>query len=134
MTSMSCSFCWDDLSDDNMCSYRTFLKKEWLPSAWCVTCVKAYLGTQHQAWIDGVRNATCPKELQRLIDVGPPIWLHDAKTFVVPEGDHLYEFNHNNETFSARLVNAVEGADREKLWNEMRAVMYVKAQEMNKKN
>jgi hypothetical protein len=131
---MSCTFCMDDLTADNMCQYRTNTNPEWKASRWCVDCVKIYLGSQHQVWIDGVRNATCPKELQRLIDAGPPIWLHDTLTFPVGEGEHVLEFKQKEETFSARLLGACEGTEREQLWDEMREVMYIKAQAMAKKS
>jgi hypothetical protein len=93
------------------------------------------IDTQYQAWIESVKNATCPKELQRLIDQGPPIWLYDTIAFPVQPEDHVVEIGYDNPmiSISAKLVGAVEGDAREQVWQEMRAVMYQKAQEMNKK-
>ena len=129
---MSCTFCWDDL-DSNLCYYKTSGGGEWKPSGWCVDCILLMIRSQMQGWIEGVKNATCPKELQRLIDMGPPIWLYDRQTYPVGEEEHVEEFKHGETVFSAKLSGAVEGVEREKLWDEMRAVMYIKAQEMNKK-
>lgn len=131
---MSCTFCWDDFGESNTCYYRTNNNPDWTISKWCIICVNGYIATQHQAWIENVKNATCPKELQRLIDIGPPIWINDKSTFPVSDGDHIREFKHGDTVISARLHGAVEGEARDRLWDEMRAVMYTKAQEMNKKN
>jgi hypothetical protein len=131
-----CNICYDDFTLESRCMYKTRLNTEWVPFNWCIDCVRHMINTQYQAWIESVKNATCPKALQRLIDQGPPIWLYDATTFPVQPDDYVIEIGYNNPvvSISAKLTGAVEGDAREHVWNEMKAIMYQKAQEINKNN
>lgn len=64
------------------------------------------------------------KELTRLLDAGPPVYLkHDKDALPVPEGDtHIANiwFMDGDETISAKLDGAVEGEEREQLWEQLR--------------
>jgi len=131
-----CKICYDSFTPALQCMYKTRLNNKWEPFNWCIECVRHMINTQYQAWIESVKNETCPGALQRLIDQGPPVWLYNATTFPVQLDDHVIEIGYDNPmiSISAKLVGAVEGDAREQVWQEMRAVMYQKAQEMNKNN
>jgi hypothetical protein len=147
MTTEQCSFCWDDIvfsaerekakqfgtPEDELpgeqCWWRSMNSHEWTPSKYCFACVTRVRNDNFNSYIESIKTATCPKQLRRLIEDGPPIYVSDPTTFPVTPGDHVHEFKRvfpdgTEEIVTARLVGSVIGEEREQLWRELQGVAY----------
>lgn len=142
-----CSFCWDSIvssaeqeiaqklgvpNDElpgEQCWWRPNSSENWIPSKYCYGCVTRVRNESFSSYIESIKTATCPKQLRKLIEAGPPIYVSDPAAFPVQEGDHVYEFRRfypdgTEEVVSARLVGSVIGEERERLWGELQAIAY----------
>ena len=147
MTTEQCSFCWDDIASTEerekakqegvpeeelpgeLCWWRSANSHEWTVSKYCYACVERVKNDSFNNYIDSVKTATCPKQLRKLIDDGPPIYVSDQRIFPVSPDDHVHEFRRihpdsTEELISARLTGSVIGEEREQLWKELQAIAY----------
>lgn len=81
--------------------------------------------TQFDNFIARVKTTDCQAELRRLLEKGPPVWVSDPNGMPLPDnGDthicKLWFHNEPTEEKSAKLKNAVEGVERQKLWDELK--------------
>lgn len=94
--------------------------------------VEQLLSTQFQQFVTRVKTADCQAELRRLLDKGPPIYVEDANGFPLEEGDthvHKLWYMSDNQERSAKLHGAVEGEEREALWEDLRRFLIVEGKE-----
>lgn len=94
--------------------------------------VEKLLSEQFEQYVERVKKTDCQAELRRLLASGPPIYLEDKHAFPLDEGDtHVVNlwFASDNQERSAKLKGAVEGEEREKLWNELKQFIIVEGKE-----
>ena len=90
------------------------------------------LDSQFQQYIDRVKKTDCQAELRRLLEKGPPIYISDKHGLPV-ESDEEYVINlwyaNDGEERSAKLKGALEGEERQKLWDELKEFIIVEGKE-----
>jgi hypothetical protein len=96
--------------------------------------VEELLQTQFHNYIERVKKSDCQAELKRLLESGPPIYISDPHGLPIQEdaGDtHIVTlwFASDNTERSAKLHGAVEGEERDKLWNELKEFIVVEGKE-----
>mmetsp|Transcript_16026 Transcript_16026/g.20949 ORF Transcript_16026/g.20949 Transcript_16026/m.20949 type:complete len:161 (-) Transcript_16026:1346-1828(-) len=132
---MMCLCTMEDISmaDGNYVEYQCFPSMRWKPSLYEKAVVDKLLNEQFTTFVARVKKTDCQAELRRLLTAGPPIWLEDKHAMpLVDEGDtHIVKlwFAENNEEISAKLHGAVEGEDRDKLWEELREFLIEEGKE-----
>jgi len=83
--------------------------------------------------VNKVKTTDCQAELRRLLDKGPPIYISDPHALALPyNGDTHIEmlwFSSDNVERSAKLDGALEGEERQKLWDELKEFIVVDGKE-----
>jgi hypothetical protein len=118
----------EELSTENFVEYLPLAHEEnpnptWLESQFCQNCVEYLLQTQFKNFQDAWQKTTCKAEQRRLVTRGPPVNLRDDKAMPCPgnvEIDRLWYMSDNQEK-AAKLSNALEGEERQRYWNELKA-------------
>ena len=92
------------------------------------------IDTQFQQYVDRVKKTDCQAELRRLLASGPPIYVSDKVALPLAEIDtdtHVCKLWYavDRQERPAILKDAVEGEEREKLWNELREFIIVEGKE-----
>lgn len=89
------------------------------------------LNFQFHNYVKRVQETDCNAELRRLLSSGPPIWLSDKHGLPVPDGDThietLWLMSENAER-TAKLDGAVEGEERQQLWDEHKKFLVTKGE------
>jgi hypothetical protein len=96
------------------------------------TVVERLLTEQFQQYIDRVKKTDCQAELKRLLEKGPPVYVEDKHAFPLQETDtHVRQlwFASDNRERSARLEGALEGEERDLLWQELKQFVIVDGKE-----
>jgi hypothetical protein len=120
----------------------------WHPCFYERSVVEHLLKTQFGAFLERVKKTDCQAELRRLLRDGPPIWLSDQHALPLPgstkEGEESAEddetsprdthvctlwYAGENTEVSAKLEGAVEGDDRDSLWNELKRFLVEEGKE-----
>ena len=129
--------------------YQTYPSMTWHPCFYERSVVEHLLKTQFGAFLERVKKTDCQAELRRLLKDGPPIWLSDQHALPLPgakKGDEETEEEETDDTVKdthvcalwyaaddtvvpAKLEGAVEGDDRENLWNELRRFLVEEGKE-----
>jgi len=132
--------------------YQTHPSMTWHPCFYERSVVEHLLKTQFGAFLERVKKTDCQAELRRLLKDGPPIWLSDPHALPLSgssdDGDDDDDDDEDGEAskskddhvcavwyagddleVSAKLVGAVEGDDRENLWNELRRFLVEEGKE-----
>jgi hypothetical protein len=94
--------------------------------------VEQLMADQFHQFVERVKTTDCQAELRRLLAAGPPVYVSDPNGFPLPEGDtHVIQlwYASDNQERSAKLAGAVDGEEREVLWNELRAFLIVEGKE-----
>jgi len=105
---------------------------QWKPSLYEKCVIEKLLKEQFHQFVDRVKTTDCQAELKRLLANGPPVYVHDEHALAVAEGDtHIIKlwFAADDKEVSAKLVGAVEGRERDELWNELRQFVIVEGKE-----
>jgi hypothetical protein len=106
--------------------YQVYPSLQWKPCLYEQCIVEKLLAEQFHDYIARVKETDCQAELRRLLAKGPPIWLADEHALPLDDKDDLNQhvcnlwFASDNRVVSAKLQGAVEGQEREDLWNELR--------------
>lgn len=90
------------------------------------------LASQFHDFINRVKTTDCQAELKRLLAKGPPIYLSDENGFPLKEGDlHVYKLWYASDQTerSAQLHGAVQGEERDALWEELKEFIIVEGKE-----
>lgn len=123
---MECLATMDEITMENYCEYQTYPSMKWFPCLFSSDVVKLLLQTQFHNYMKAVQQPDCKAELRRLLTSGPPIFVSDKHAMTLPpEDDHVHMIWYAGEasTSSAKLDGAVEGEEREKLWNELKQLL-----------
>lgn len=80
-----------------------------------------------------MKETDCQAELRRLLARGPPIYIQDGHALpLIHESDtHVVRlwFASDGQERSAKLQGAVEGEEREALWNQLKEFIIVQGKE-----
>mmetsp|Transcript_6901 Transcript_6901/g.24197 ORF Transcript_6901/g.24197 Transcript_6901/m.24197 type:complete len:153 (-) Transcript_6901:92-550(-) len=125
-TECMCSF--EEINESNFVEYQTAPSETWHPAKFSEPIVREMLETSFQRYLDDVEKAArdCAAAVRRLVSKGPPIWLEDKHAFPLPDEDtHVVRvwFCSTNTEESARLKGALDGADRDALWDSQKEVL-----------
>jgi hypothetical protein len=111
--------------------YQVYPSMKWKPCLYEQCIVEKLLLEQFNDYITRVKETDCQAELRRLLAKGPPIYLSDEHALPLDKNDNnnanddvQYVCNlwlaSDNRVVSAKLQGALEGQEREDLWNELR--------------
>jgi len=131
---MCCLCTVEDITeeDGNYVEYQTAPSMKWFPCMYEKVVVQQLLQSQFHTFIDKVKKTDCQAELRRLLQSGPPIYVSDKHAMPIPEDDtHVVKlwFADESEERSAKLDGAVEGEDRQKLWDELKEFLIEEGKE-----
>jgi hypothetical protein len=112
--------------------FQGFPSLQWQPALFEQSAVEQLRADQFHQFVERVKTTDCQAELRRLLAAGPPVYVSDPNGFPLPEGDtHVLRlwYASDNQERSAKLAGAVDGEEREALWNELRAFLIVEGKE-----
>mmetsp|Transcript_44335 Transcript_44335/g.65256 ORF Transcript_44335/g.65256 Transcript_44335/m.65256 type:complete len:161 (+) Transcript_44335:120-602(+) len=131
---MCCLCTMEDITteDLNYVEFQSYPSMKWKPALFELCVVQQLLDTQFTNYINKVKKTDCQAELRRLLKDGPPIYISDKHAFPLDEGDsyviNLW-FAKDGEERSAKLTGAVDGAEREELWESLKDFIVVEGKE-----
>eukprot|EP00523_Entomoneis_sp_CCMP467_P000335 CAMPEP_0168746664 /NCGR_PEP_ID=MMETSP0724-20121128/15266_1 /TAXON_ID=265536 /ORGANISM="Amphiprora sp., Strain CCMP467" /LENGTH=142 /DNA_ID=CAMNT_0008794447 /DNA_START=144 /DNA_END=572 /DNA_ORIENTATION=- len=111
------------IEDGNYVEYQSYPSLKWKPCLYERAVIEKLLDDQFKSFVERVKKTDCQAELRRLLAAGPPIWLEDQHALPLDDGDEYVIklwFSHDQQERSAKLKGAVEGAEREALWAELK--------------
>jgi len=112
--------------------YQSHPSGTWKPALFEDSIVDQLLGEQFEQYVDRVKKTDCQAELKRLLAKGPPVYIEDKHALSLDEADtHVVKlwFAKDNKEVSAKLKGAVEGDERDKLWEELKQFIVVEGKE-----
>eukprot|EP01055_Gregarina_sp_Pseudo9_P002765 Gregarina_sp_Pseudo_9__2764@NODE_2_length_7458_cov_33_430786_g1_i0_p8_GENE_NODE_2_length_7458_cov_33_430786_g1_i0NODE_2_length_7458_cov_33_430786_g1_i0_p8_ORF_typecomplete_len135_score15_53zfRING_2/PF13639_6/0_042Destabilase/PF05497_12/0_024zfC3HC4_2/PF13923_6/0_38zfC3HC4/PF00097_25/0_3zfRING_5/PF14634_6/7_9zfRING_5/PF14634_6/80zfRING_5/PF14634_6/3_5e03Cys_rich_CPXG/PF14255_6/4_NODE_2_length_7458_cov_33_430786_g1_i034583862 len=129
----SCKICWEDLEDEVKVQFTIDRvvddNTEWKDCLFCYDCIQLLLQSQFEKFMNDAINADCEKVIQRLVQRGPPVWVHDPNGFPDTGDEEIPWMRrcHNGQVFSGKLKGAKEGEERGALWAELKQFIVVKS-------
>lgn len=122
----------------NKVEYQCYPSLKWKPSLFEASVIQQLLHTQFQNYLTRVKSTDCQAELKRLLKSGPPIYIYDKHGLPLDEegssgGDtHVCKlwFASDGKERSAKLTNALEGEERERLWQELKEFVIMEGKEV----
>lgn len=131
---LECLVTMEDIDESNYVEYQCHPSLAWKPALMEQSVVERLLQTQFHTYIERVKKTDCQAELRRLLATGPPIYVSDPHALPIAEeiGDtHVSKlwFASDQTERSAKLDGAVEGDERDALWNELREFIVVEGKE-----
>jgi hypothetical protein len=114
--------------------YQSFPSLKWQPAKFEESTVEHLLNNQFHTFIEKVKTTDCQAELRRLLAQGPPIYIEDKHAMPLADPDtdtHICKlwFQRDNVETTAKLDGAVEGQERDKLWEELKSFIVVEGKE-----
>jgi hypothetical protein len=112
--------------------YQGYPSLQWRPALFEQSAVEQLMADQFHQFVERVKTTDCQAELRRLLAAGPPVYVSDPNGFPLVEGDtHVVRlwYASDNQERSAKLAGAVEGEEREALWNELKGFLIVEGKE-----
>ena len=123
---LECAVCCEEINKTNYCEYRTVPSMTWLSSNYCENDIKHFMSIQYHDYLENLRKSDCKAEIRKMLEVGPPIYVHDKHGLPIPDEDthiDMIWLSSTNSDISAKLDGALEGEAREKQWEELRDEM-----------
>jgi hypothetical protein len=128
---MMCMCTWEEITSESYVEYQVYPSMKWYPSKFGEAAVRELLNTQYTTYIENVQKSDCIKEFTRLMKCGPPVWLSDQHGLPLPDevnsdtSSHIINvwFMNGDKTETAKLKGALEGEERQALWDEMKLFM-----------
>ena len=123
---MCCLCTYEDitLEDGNYVEYQSYPSMKWQPALFELSIIQTLLDTQFEKYVEQVKKTDCQAELRRLLADGPPIYVSDKVALPLAEDDDKYVsklwLSHDQKERSAKLKGALEGEERQKLWDELK--------------
>ena len=114
--------------------YQSYPSGLWHPALFEASIIEQLLAEQFPQYVERVKKTDCQAELKRLLAKGPPIYIEDKHALPLDEtvGDtHVVKlwFARDNREVSAKLIGAVEGEERQALWEELKQFIVVEGKE-----
>jgi len=124
----------EDIDATNYVEYQSWPSGAWKPALMEQTVVEELLRTQFPSYLDRVKKTDCQAELRRLLATGPPVYVSDPHGLPLADeasDTHVAQlwFASNNTERSAKLEGAVEGKERDELWEELKEFIIVEGKE-----
>ena len=122
---MECLAMMEEIDASNYVEYQTFPSLRWRPALYCAEVVEHALANQYKTWMERMQTSDCAAEIKRLLDAGPPVWIADKHALPLADGEtHVCKlwFMADDREVSAMLAGALDGADRQALWDELKMV------------
>lgn len=144
---LECLVTMEDITSDNYVEYQCYPSLVWKPAKIEQAVIEELLRTQFHVFKERVNQADCQAELMRLLATGPPIYVSDPYGLPLSEDanddtivgsrttddedTHIVQlwFASDNQERSAKLDGAVEGEERDKLWQELKQFRDVEGKE-----
>lgn len=129
---LECLVTMEDIDESNYVEYECQPSGQWKSSRMEESVVRQLLQTQFHEYIQRVKTTDCQAELRRLLASGPPIFVSDVHGLPLPDGDtHISRlwFASDGTECSALLDGAVQGEEREILWNELKQFIIIEGKE-----
>ena len=106
-----------DIDENNYCEYQSS-SGVWYPCIYCDEVVKEMICRQFEDYKENVEKSTCKSQMRRLMGSGPPVYLRDGG-MPVPQGEYIARiwFCKTNCCCCAKLLGALEGKERQDLWD-----------------
>lgn len=124
------------LTDVHLClfavEYQGYPSLRWKPALYERSVIEQLLADQFHQFVERVKTTDCQAELRRLLADGPPVYISDKHALPLEEGDtHIIKlwFAGENIERDAKLEGAVEGEEREELWEELKQFIIVEGKE-----
>mmetsp|Transcript_27705 Transcript_27705/g.56551 ORF Transcript_27705/g.56551 Transcript_27705/m.56551 type:complete len:161 (-) Transcript_27705:145-627(-) len=123
---MCCLCTMEDITeeDQNYVEFQSYPSMIWKPAQFELSVVQHLLDTQFDQYIQRVKKTDCQAELRRLLKTGPPIYVSDKHAFPLAEESDTHVcklwYALDGQERSAKLKGAVEGEERDKLWEELK--------------
>ena len=123
---MCCLCTYEDitLENGNYVEYQSYPSMKWKPALFELSIIQTLLDTQFEKYVEQVKKTDCQAELRRLLADGPPIYVSDKVALPLAEDDDKYVsklwFSVNGKEQSAKLKGALEGEERQKLWEDLK--------------
>lgn len=102
----------------------------WIKSKFCWDTISTMLKHRYNNYIETIYTSKCKKTLCEMIINGPPIWFKDA-ALPVPDGAHITHFLVDGIEISAIYEGAINGEERQKLWDSLKIVVDQRTNIMN---
>ena len=108
---------------------------KWKPCNFELNVVETLLNKQFQQYITTVKESNCQAELRRLLKAGPPIYISDKHGFPLDDDseDEQYVcklwYAMDGKEHSSKLIGAVEGEERMKLWESLKEFLIEEGKE-----
>ena len=112
--------------------FQSYPSLKWKAAFFEESVVQQLLDSQFHDFVNRVKTTDCQAELKRLLAAGPPIWVSDKHGLPLDEGDtHAVQlwYASDNKERSAKLDGAVEGEERQVLWDELKQFIIVEGKE-----
>jgi len=116
--------------------YQSYPSMKWRPALFERCVVEQLLETQFHQFVERVKTTDCQAELKRLLAKGPPVYLEPDKhamPLAEPDTDThicmLWFAARPHQEVPAKLDGALEGADRDELWTELKQFVVVEGKE-----
>lgn len=132
---LECLVTMEDIDESNYVEYQSWPSGAWKPALMEQAVVEELLRTQFHSYIERVKKTDCQAELRRLLATGPPVYVSDPHGLPLADeegGDtHVARlwFASDQAERSAKLDGAVEGAERDELWEELKEFIIVEGKE-----
>lgn len=121
------------LEDGNYVEYQTYPSMQWHPAKYEESVILQLQQDQFSTFVNKVKTTDCQAELRRLLATGPPIYVSDKHALPLPENGDTHVcmlwFSSDNTERSAKLEGALEGDERQKLWDELKQFIIEEGQE-----
>jgi hypothetical protein len=113
--------------------YQTAPSMKWSPAMYEQSVIVQLVETQFHYFVERVKTTDCQAELRRLLAAGPPIWVQDKHAMpLIEKGDtHIVKlwYQSDNQERTAKLDGAVDGEERQALWDELKEFIIVEGKE-----
>lgn len=124
---MECLITFEDITSETYCEYQTSPSNTWHVCLCGSDMVEEMRRTQFGQYIDEL-STDCAATLTRMVEKGPPVWVAEETALAIPESDtHVCKlwYCSDGKERNAKLEGAVEGAERDALWNQHKELLQV---------
>lgn len=130
-TGLECLASYEAIDESNYVEFQSSPSGTWSMCRYSQETVEQLLDSSFQLYLKDVEKAAkdCAAAVRRLVSKGPPVYLSDCNhsdALPLPAGDTHVEqfwFMNGNQLVSAKLKGALEGKEREDLWNAQKETL-----------
>jgi hypothetical protein len=104
---------------------------KWKAANFEMSTVQQLLDDQFESYVERVKKTDCQAELRRLLEKGPPIYIYDKHGLPLEDDEYVVKlwFSSDRKERSGKLKGAVEGEERDALWEELNQFIIVEGKE-----